>query len=110
MDAATRAILTNREVIAVDQDPLGVQGRRVWQDGEREVWVKPLSGGDRAVLLFNRGERPAEIAFNWDQLDYPRALRANVRDLWAHRDLGRRAGSMSATVEPHGVAMFKIQP
>lgn len=110
MDEATPAILINREVIAVDQDELGVQGRRVWRDGDREVWVKPLSGGGRAVLLFNRGEQRTDIAFNWDQLNYPRELRANVRDLWAHRDLGRRAGSMSATVEPHGVAMFRIQP
>ncbi|HEV2867224.1 MAG TPA: alpha-galactosidase, partial [Allosphingosinicella sp.] len=59
MDAATRAILLNREVIAVDQDPLGVQGRRVRDDGEQELWVKPLAGGARAVLFLNRGTAPA---------------------------------------------------
>ena len=74
MDAATRAILTNREVIAVDQDRLGVQGRRVWRDGGREVWVKPLAGGARAVLLLNRGEAPAEIAVDWDHLGLPPTL------------------------------------
>lgn len=110
MDSATGAILTNREVIAVDQDRLGVQGRRVWRQGDREVWVKPLSGGGRAVLLFNRGEDEVNFGFTWDQLGYPRHLRAAVRDLWAGRDLGARAGSFAASVEPHGVLMLKVQP
>jgi alpha-galactosidase len=110
MDETTRSILTNKEVIAVDQDPLGVQGRRVWKDGDREVWVKALDGGGRAVLLFNRGETPAEISFDWSQLDYPSELRAAVRDLWAHRDLGHRSGSFGATVGAHGVMMLKVQP
>ena len=110
MDEATRSILLNREVIAVDQDALGIQGRRVAKDGDREVWVKPLSGGGRAVLLFNRGAAPAEIAFGWDQLGYPVKLRAAVRDLWAHRDLEPRSGSFRARVEPHSVVMLKVQP
>ena len=110
MDASTRDILLNREVIAVDQDKLGVQGRRVWKDGDREVWVKPLAGGDRAVLLFNRGAAPAEISFNWDKLGLPAKMKLRVRDLWAHKDLGPRGGAFSATVEPHGVRMFRLQP
>jgi len=110
MDEATREILTNKEVIAVDQDRLGVQGRRAWKDGDKEVWVKQLSGGARAVLLFNRGKEPAEITATWDQLGYPEKLRANVRDLWAHKDLKPAEESFAATVEPHGVKMFKIQP
>ncbi len=110
MDEATRSILTNREVIAVDQDPLGVQGRRVWREGDQEVWVKPLSGGGRAVLLFNRGEGPADFGFTWAQLGYPQHLRASVRDLWAGRDLGARAERFAASVEPHGVVMLKVQP
>ena len=110
MDAATRDILTNREVIAVDQDRLGVQGRRVWRDGGREVWVKPLAGGGRAVLLLNRGEAPAEIAVDWDHLGLPPTLRAQVRDLWAHRDLGTMRNRFAATVQPHAVVMLKIQP
>ena len=108
MDATTRSILTNKEVIAVDQDALGVQGHRVWKDGDREVWVKPLSGGGRALLLFNRGDTPASIRATADQLGWPGGARATVRDLWAHKDVGRWAGSIGATVEPHGVAMFRI--
>ncbi len=110
MDAATRAILLNKDVIAVDQDRLGIQGRRVWNDGNREVWVKPLAGGARAVLLLNRGTKPVEIAASWEQLGLPDRLGATVRDLWAHRDLGRRRGAVRATVDPHGVAMLRVQP
>jgi alpha-galactosidase len=110
MSAATREILTNREVIAVDQDRLGIQGRRVWRDGGREVWVRPLSGGARAVLLLNRGDAPAEIAVDWDHLGLPPALHARVRDLWAHRDVGRARGRYAATVQPHAVVMLRMQP
>jgi alpha-galactosidase len=109
MDESTRSILLNREVIAVDQDPLGQQGHRVSKDGNSEVWVKPLADGGRALLLFNRGSVPATIRATADQLG---ALpsRARVRDLWAHRDLARWSGTIEATVEPHGVAMFRVGP
>jgi alpha-galactosidase len=110
MDDATRAILLNREVIAVDQDPLGVQGRRVWKQGDREVWVKPLSGGRRALLLFNRGETPAEIEAQWEQLGYPARMKARIRDLWAHRDLPDARGRFAALVPPHGVQMVLVTP
>jgi alpha-galactosidase len=108
MDDATKLILLNKEVIAIDQDKLGVQGHRVVKDGDKEVWVKPLSGGARALLLFNRGEAPVVIRASADLLGYPPRLRAKVRDLWAHKDLPAWSGSIQATVEPHGVAMFKV--
>ena len=108
MDATTRSILFNADVIAIDQDPLGVQGHRVWKSGEREVWVKPLAGGARAVLLLNRGSQPANIAATAEQLGYPPRVRANVRDLWAHKRLKRWSGKIEASVESHGVAMFRI--
>ena len=109
MDESTRAILLNKEVIAVDQDRLGQQGRRVWKDGDREVWVKPLSGGARAVLLFNRGDEPAIIRATAEQLGYPTTFRAKLRDLWAHRDLPRWSGTFEARVEPHGVVMLRLE-
>lgn len=110
MDAATREILLNRDVIAVNQDALGVQGRRVSREGNSEVWVKPLSGGARAVVLFNRGEHPATISVDWEALGYPTTLKAGIRDLWAHKDLKPAAGRYSATVPGHGVVMLKVQP
>jgi alpha-galactosidase len=110
MDEATKSILLNKEVIAIDQDKLGVQGHRVWKEGNSEIWVKPLAGGGRALLLFNRGEAPATIRATAQHLSYPTSVRAKVRDLWAHRDAGRWSGSLEATVEPHGVAMYRIDP
>src|SRR5947209_12129217 len=109
MDETTRAILTNRDVIAIDQDRLGAQGHRVAKDGNAEVWVKPLSGGAIAVLLFNRGDAPASIRATAEQIGNPPAS-VKVRDLWAHKDVGRWSGAIAATVEPHGVAMLRMEP
>jgi len=109
MSAQTRAILTNREVIAVDQDPLGVQGRRVLKDGDREVWSKPLEGGGRAVVLFNRGAQPQHIEASWEMLGYPQATVLRVRDLWRHQNLPRAHGSVAAEVPAHGVVMLRIE-
>ena len=70
----TMAILTNREVIAVDQDPLGMQGRKVRDNGPQEVWMKPLADGSRAVILFNRGTAAGGIAVTWEEIGLaPRA-------------------------------------
>ena len=103
-------ILTNKEVIAVDQDPLGRQGRRVWKDGDFEVWSKQLQDGGRAVILLNRGGSEHEITVNWEQLGYPGHLSAAVRDLWAHKDLAKFTGKFSATVASHGVVMVRVTP
>jgi alpha-galactosidase len=110
MDEVTRAILTNGDVIAVDQDRLGVQGRRVWRDAGRELWVKPLAGGARALLFLNRGAAPAAFEANWEQLGWPERLRVRVRDLWLHRDLPAARGRIGATVNPHDVVMLRLQP
>jgi alpha-galactosidase len=110
MDESTRSILLNKEVIAVDQDALGMQGHRLWKDGDREVWAKPLAGGGRAVLLFNRGAQAVTIRATAEQLGYPPRLRAKVRDLWAHKNVRRWVGSIETTVEPHGVAMYRVSP
>ncbi len=110
MNAATREILLNREVIAVDQDRLGQQGRRIRDDGDREVWSRQLADGSRAVVLLNRGDKPASIAVSWPEIGYPAATRAAVRDLWAHRSLGKKAGGYTTTVPAHGVAMVTVRP
>jgi alpha-galactosidase len=110
MDQATRDILLNREVIAVNQDRLGVQGRRVRDDGDLEVWSKPLADGSRAVILFNRGAEAKSISVDWTELGYPATLNARVRDLWAHKDLGPMKGRLTATAPSHGVVMVTITP
>ena len=110
MDQDTRDILLNKEVIAVNQDRLGVQGRRVRDDGDLEVWSKPLADGGRAVILFNRGADAKPIAVDWTELGYPATLKARVRDLWAGKDLGQIRGRFAATAPSHGVVMVTITP
>ena len=106
LDAFTLALLTNSEVIDVDQDPLGRAAGRVWSDARREIWARPLSDGTMAVGLFNRGLAPHAMTLRWSDL----GLRGSqpVRDLWLRKDLGSFADSMTATVPRHGVVFVKI--
>jgi len=110
MPAEIRDILTNQEVIAVDQDPLGNEGKRVRKKGDSETWVKQLKDGNRAAVLLNRDTTEAEIKLEWEDLGYPRHLSATVRDLWQHKNLGKVTGEFSARVVPHGVEMVVVQP
>ena len=109
MTPEVQRILTNREVIAVNQDPLGRQGRKVRDDGDLEVWSKELSDGSRAVVLFNRSDRDADISVSWSEIGYPEYLSLRVRDLWRHEDLGARTGAFSAPVASHGVVMLRVR-
>jgi alpha-galactosidase len=110
MSPEIKEILTNAEVIAVNQDKLGQQGRRIWKDGDLEVWSKPLADGSRAVILFNRGTSESEVRVSWEQIGYPNHLPAKVRDLWTHKDAGSVTGSYSANVPSHSVVMIKVTP
>ncbi len=103
-------ILTNREVIAVNQDSLGRQGSKIKDDGDFEVWSKQMKDGSRAVVLFNRSKSDAEMSVSWNEIGYPNHLYANVRDLWKKKDLGKYKGNFSAIVPSHGVAMVRITP
>ncbi|WP_242147256.1 glycoside hydrolase family 27 protein [Sphingomonas sp. BAUL-RG-20F-R05-02] len=108
MTAATRAILLNRDVIAIDQDPAGIQGHRIWTDGDREVWMKPLANGGRAVLLWNRGAAATPIAVDWAMLGYPASLKLKMRDVWAHKDVPAVTGRYTASVPSHDVVMMTL--
>jgi alpha-galactosidase len=107
MSDATRAILTAPEVIAVDQDPLGHQGRRVGRERDVEVWVRALDGGSRAIVLLNRGETAARAEVTWDLVGGRSSDTALVRDLWERQDLGRRRQGYDVTLAPHSAAMVK---
>jgi alpha-galactosidase len=104
---AQLAILTNREVIAVDQDRMGVEGRRISQVGPVQVWAKPLSRGRMAVGLFNSGESSLPASVSFDKLGYSHPVR--VRNLWEQKDLGVFKGSYSITVPKHGVVLIEIE-
>jgi alpha-galactosidase len=108
LDAFTLNVLCNAEVIAVDQDTLGHQGKIVRQTDEALVMAKPLEDGCLAVGLFNLGEFPQEISVTWPELGLHG--RQSVRDLWRQRDLGVRDGRYTATVPRHGVALVRIRP
>jgi alpha-galactosidase len=112
MTSATRDILTNREVIAVDQDSLGVQGTLVQEDPpEHQVWVKPLRDGSRAVVLLNRSPTPDSITATWWRLRLPAGGGggpALVRDLWAHADIGTFKDKFTALVPAHGAVMVRV--
>ena len=116
MSDDTLRILSNKEVIAVNQDPLGMSGYLVAQNLETEVWAGPLSNGDVAMVLFNLGNSSATITADWKHISLlPNHLMPNqtvtVRDLWKHENLEDKAkGSVSATVPSHGVVMYRLTP
>jgi alpha-galactosidase len=110
MDADTVRILTNKDVIAVDQDPLGKQGRRVQREGELEIWVRPLQGGEFAAVLFNRSKTPAQMKLSWERLGLPADRKADVKDLWSKKVSKNVQGSYAGTVASHGVVMVRVTP
>jgi alpha-galactosidase len=106
MTKETLEILTNREVVAIDQDQKGVQGVRVAKDGDLEVWEKPLHDGSHAVGLFNLGKESATVTANFSDLKLTGSHA--VRDLWAHADKGKVKDKFEAMVPSHGVVLVKI--
>ncbi len=106
MNAETHDMLTNREVIAVNQDKLGKQGRRVWHEGPLEIWARPLADGSHAVALFNRGSGSIRMTLPFGVIGVTGT--AALRDLWEHKDLMPISKSYSADVPEHGVVLLKV--
>jgi alpha-galactosidase len=104
----TMEILLNREVIAIDQDPLGAQGTVLRNDNGLWVFKKPLAGGDVAVTLFNESESAATFGTSAGELGLPRAPSYVVRDLWEHRT-AESTGTFSATVPAHGTVLYRVK-
>jgi len=107
MSKQTLSILTNPEVIAVDQDPAGKEGYQVSEEGPLRVWVKPLADGSKAVGLFNEGKSTMPVTVRFKEIGF--SGKVSIRDLWAHKDLGAFSGSYTAQVPRHGVVMLKVQ-
>jgi len=108
LDDFTLSLLTNDEVIEVDQDPLGRPGRRISKDGDLEVWARPLEDGSLAVGLFNRGEGLRAIETKWEDLEVQGPQK--VRDLWRQQDVGVCEGKFEAYVARHGVVLVRMSP
>ena len=106
MDDTTKSILMNKDVIAVDQDRLGIEGDRLSATGPFEIWTKPLRGGAKAVALFNRDGFPYPMTVHLKDVGFGSS--AHARDLWSHKDLGTLQGSYTAVVPAHGVVMLRL--
>ena len=107
MTDKVRDVLCAPEVIAVNKDPRGVQGYKVFVDGNLEVYNKPLGDGTTAVLLLNKGRETADITVTWEMIGL--SGKQPVRDLWERKDLGKFSDAFTAkALGQHGNMMLKI--
>jgi alpha-galactosidase len=108
MDEVTLATLTNADIIALDQDPLGLQGALVRRDGDVDVLAKPLAGcGARGVVLWNRGQRVSKVTLSWPEL-WLGVGPASVQELWSHVDLPADPEGVTLTIAPHDAVALRI--
>jgi len=118
MDASTTEILTNKDVIAVNQDPLGRQGIKYLDMGEHEVWVKLLENEELAVCFLNREDEPWEMDYDWQRITLYHGGRAvgfddpyfTMKDLWKHQVIGTTKDRLTETIPGHGVLMLRLTP
>ncbi len=108
LDDFTLGLLTNDEVLAVDQDALGKQATPVGKEGDKVAYVKPLEDGSLAVGLFNLGPAETTVAIRWQDLPMAESTRLTVRDLWRQKDLGTFTAKFEATVASHGVVLVRL--
>lgn len=109
MSSEIRDLLTDREAIAVDQDPLGKQGFRFSRETGREVWAKELSDGQWAVCVLNCQDRDAAIKIVWKDLSFLKGD-YKVRDIWNKKDLGTTAQDYNGAADKHDVVFFRLAP
>lgn len=107
MDETTLAILTKKEMLQIDQDPLGIQGFRIYENPFFEIWLKPLMDGSKAVCFFNRGEDIVEYKINWKELlkitqDY------RVYDIWNDIIYDSAMLDLQITLNPNSVQVFRL--
>ncbi|KAK0574030.1 hypothetical protein LWI29_017242 [Acer saccharum] len=110
MDDDTLEILGNKEVIAVNQDKLGIQGKKVKKNGELEVWAGELSGKRVAVLLWNRGDSKATISAEWSEIGLKSSALVDARDLWEHTTTHSLQHQIQATLQSHACNMYILTP
>lgn len=115
----TLEILTNKEAIAIDQDPLGIQGFKYIAKDCPEIWVRPLDNGEWAVCFLNRNDADYELNFDWSKHvikdEFAKRIldsetRYQIRDVWKKKSLGDTGSVLRTTIEPHDVLMLKLRP
>jgi alpha-galactosidase len=107
LDPFTLSLLSNDEVLEINQDPLGKQARPAKAAGG-EALVKELEDGTKAVGLFNPGAEPARVSLDWSTMGLQGPQR--VRDLWRQKDLGVHPAGFTAEIRPHGVVLVRLVP
>ncbi|HTA85912.1 MAG TPA: glycoside hydrolase family 27 protein [Silvibacterium sp.] len=106
MTDTDKSILMNKDAIAIDQDPLGRQGDRLYQSGDFDVWTKPLSDGRVAVGLFNRSWDNREVSVDLSEIGFKTG--ASLHDVWQQKDLGPHSGVFTDTLPKHGVTLLIV--
>jgi alpha-galactosidase len=106
MTRETTNILTNREMIAIDQDSLGKQGSIIIDKNDYQVYMKPLSHGDTSICLFNRGDATKDVIVNWGELKIGNDFK--LRDVWKHANVGTTATAFKASIPKHDVVVLKL--
>eukprot|EP01137_Pigoraptor_chileana_P021820 Opistho-2@86001 len=110
MSVDTKAILLNKEAIAVNQDALGKQGKKVRVVGDLEIWAGPLADGSYAVTLVNRGASRAYVTAEFADIGLGASTPATVRDIWAQADLGKFVGAFGSYVDTHDTIFVRVTP
>jgi len=117
MREETAEILTNKEVIAVNQDPLGNQAIRFLDMGDHEIWVKLLEDKEVAICFMNRRDVPWELEYDWQRINiyHKGAIRFSeqnysMRDLWAHEEIGFTGNPLVHVIPAHGVLLLRLTP
>ena len=120
MSDATKEILTNKEVIAIDQDALGVQGWRLMTRDGIEYWYKPLVDGDWAVCVFNRNREAKKVELDWNELSShdvitnrsfrPAENHYKIRNLWKHKDEGMTDKNITVNIPARDVVLYRFTP
>jgi alpha-galactosidase len=128
MDKVTRELLTNKELIAINQDPLGKQGFKIKDYGELEIYYKPLQNGEAAICLFNRYDHTVFLEMDWNDFDLKATLKGKtlklvaeidredidldgdfeVFDLWKKQKPGNTSQVLKTDLLSHDVAVFKL--
>ncbi|KAL9324293.1 hypothetical protein ACSQ67_009150 [Phaseolus vulgaris] len=108
LDVTTKELLSNEEVIAVNQDKLGVQGKKVKSNNDLEVWAGPLSNNRLAVILWNRSSSKAKVTASWSDIGLKPGTLVDARDLWKHSTQSSVSGEISAELDSHACNMYVL--
>jgi alpha-galactosidase len=110
MDEMTKAILSNKDIVAIDQDPLGKQGFRVIKKDGFEAWKKPLANNKVAIALLNRNSTAQSVAASWKELELKPEAKYKIYDVWKHASVEAMNGRISANLRSHECEVFVFTP